>query len=565
MELNIRIAGEAGQGLQTVGDLVGKAITRSALYAYSYNDAESRIRGGLNFVHMRISDNLSMGVTNRVDILVALTERALETLGDGISEGGLVITAKDWEHPKRARFMLLQIAEEAGSAKTISTVAFSSLSALMGLDREIVDDLVRENFGGDKKLTEMNMKAASLGYDAGAEHKGGVRFRMPKADSDIDRLWLSGGDAISLGAVAGGVSFISAYPMSPATSIMTNLAQWSHETGVIVEQAEDEIAAINMVAGASYAGARAMTATSGGGFALMAEGLSNIGMIEVPAVIVLAQRPGPATGLPTRTAQGDLNFVRFAGHGNFARVLIAPQNIQDCFEAAANAFDIAERYQVPVIILTDQLMQDSYATVDPFVTDGLPATRYFLGSKELSAMDVYRRYQQTETGISPIAAPGVSKHPVVVDSDEHDEDGHMVESAKLADRMARKRLRKALTLEADVAVLPDVFGDSFEIPLVVSWGSTFESVVEARQILKSRGEEFAHMNLRTLWPLPEDALLGIINGASILITVENSVGCEIDSLLREMSLRKANARITKMDGRPFTVEELVEKIGEAIK
>ncbi len=563
-ELNIRIAGAAGQGMATATELLGRAVTRCGLFAYSYNDAESRIRGGLNFSHVRIADRRLCGVTNRTEVLIALTKDALGEFGDGIGDGNVITAAPEWEHPKRAPFALAGLAQEAGSLKAMSTVAYAVIAGLAGLEREIAMGAVRDAFGGNDKLLEINLKAFELGYKAGADLEAGKRCRMPAGDGKSGRMWLSGGDAISLGAVAGGVTFVAAYPMSPATSIMTNLAQWGLEAGVVVEQAEDEVAAINYVAGASYAGARAMTATSGGGFALMVEGLSNIGMIEVPAVIVLAQRPGPATGLPTRTAQGELNFVRHAGHGSFARVILAPKNVPDCFDVTARAFDTAEKYQVPVIILTDQLLQDSFATVEPFVTDGLPGERYCITADALNAMEHYQRYAQTDTGISPIAAPGISKHTVIVDSDEHNEDGHMIEAAGIAERMAAKRLRKAATVAREIAREPEIYGNRAGNPLLVSWGSSFETVYEAWVRLGEEGVPLGMMHMRTMWPVDGSAIRRIFDESSRVIAIDNSAGCEIDALLRETALRGADGKITRLDGRPFDVEWLVGRIKEEV-
>jgi len=564
MDLNIRITGAAGQGIQTASDMLGRAVTRAGLFAYSYNDAESRIRGGLNFAHLRCSDKPAMGVSDKIDILVAFTQSALNEFGPGLAHAAVVLTSGDWAHPRRAPYQLGPLATQAGSAKAVTAVTFGAVGAMMGLERDILLKIIRETFAGDNKLIEININALNSGYDAASNRDSSARFRMPAAEKIAGRLWISGGEAVALGAVAGGVSFYAGYPMSPSTSIITSLASWSNETGVVVEQAEDEVAAINMVAGASYAGARAMTATSGGGFALMVEGLSLIGMIEVPAVIALAQRPGPATGLPTRTAQGDLNFVRHAGHGAFARIILAPRNVHDCFGLTARAFDMAEKYQVPVIIMTDQLLQDSYATVEPFTVNGFPTARHLLYGDQLNAMDKYRRYAQTESGISPMAAPGVSKQVVVVDSDEHDEDGHLIESAEIAHRMAGKRMRKAETVMR-LTEAPLIEGEVLGRPLVVSWGSAYETVAEARSVLAGSGKQFAHMHFHWMWPLPRDGkIAGAMSDASSVIVVENNVGCDLESILRETAVAEVDRTINKMDGRPFTVAELVEKLGEVM-
>jgi len=361
-----------------------------------------------------------------------------------------------------------------------------------------------------------------------------------------------------LGAVAGGVSFLAAYPMSPATSVMTNLAQWAAQTGVIVEQAEDEIAAINMVAGASYAGARAMTATSGGGFALMTEGISLLGMIEAPAVIVLAQRPGPATGLPTRSAQGDLHLALHAGHGHVPRVIFAPEDIADCLHLTAIALDIAERFQTPVLILTDQLLMDSQTALPPFDVDDLPTERHFLSATQLDELADYHRFAVTADGVSPLAAPGASRHVVVASSDEHDEAGHIADSVEIATRMAQKRLDKERTIATQVQLPLTLSADPAGRQLVLSWGSAKHTVAEALSLIDNG--RFAHLNLRQLWPFPAAELTALMERATGVIVVENNVTGELARLVRAETLRAADTVVTKLNGRPLTVQELVRRL-----
>jgi 2-oxoglutarate ferredoxin oxidoreductase subunit alpha len=347
--------------------------------------------------------------------------------------------------------------------------------------------------------------------------------------------------------------------MSPATSILEALAGCAAQAGVHLEQAEDEIAAINMVAGASFAGARAMTATSGGGFDLMTEGVSLLGMTEVPAVIVLAQRPGPATGLPTRVAQGDLNLARHAGHGFFPRIILAPKSIPDAFEVTARAFDLAERYQVPVFVLTDQHLIDSRVTCEAPETSNLPTGRSFLTSDTLEQLPAYRRYAWSDDGVSPMAMPGKSRHLVYADSDEHTEEGHITETAAAADRMARKRLAKLETIRG-AAWACEVEGDAGR-PLVVSWGSTYETVREALTRLKAAGRPFSHLHLRWLWPASAD-LSASLAKATRVVAVEASVSGELAAFLRETTLREVDTVITRRDGRPFEVEELAERLAQ---
>jgi len=562
MELNIRIAGAAGQGIQTASNLLGKILTRSGLFAYCTNDAESRIRGGLNFNHIRCSEKPLTGVTNRIDILVALNQDALKALAPSLLPDSAVICEEGCTHPRTAPFNLATLAKEAGSEKASSAVAVAAISAIMGIEKPAVDEIVRERF--EQKFEQVNLKAVALGYEAAAKWPEAKRFAIPQGDGVKGRLWISGGEAVALGAVAGGAKFIAAYPMSPSTVVMTMLAEWSHKAGIVVEQVEDEVSALNMVAGAWYAGARALTATSGGGFALMVEALSLTGMIESPAVIILAQRPGPSTGLPTRTAQGELNFARHAGHGYFARILLAPKNIPECFSLTAQAFDLAEKYQIPVFVMTDQLLMDAQATVAPFSVNDLPTSRHYLSPSELSAIETYRRYEPTDNGISPMAAPGVSKHVVVADSDEHSEEGHIVEAADAAELMASKRVRKGETVLA-AAEPPVVDGKVNRKTLVVSWGSTYDTIREVKSILTAKKKDFAHLHLKWLWPLQEEPFKDIVSRASKVIAIENSVACDVASVIREIALRKPDAVITRRDGRPFDVETLVESLSREIK
>ncbi len=564
MEVNLRIAGAAGQGMQTTAELLGKLVTRSGLYAFCYSDAESRIRGGLNFSHLRLCPEPRAGVTNRIDILVAHSEQALDRFAPGLEPGGLVLAQGPWGHPLALDISLEELARQAGSPKAAGSVAAGALVALLGLSLEEAREVVSRRFAGRDDLVRLNQLALQAGARAVAGVAEGAGFRLPPGNPGRDRLYLSGGQALALGAVAGGLGFMAAYPMSPSTSIITNLAAWGAETGVVCEQAEDEIAAINMVAGAAYAGARAMTATSGGGFCLMTEGVSLLGMIEAPAVIVVAQRPGPATGLPTRQAQGDLNLVRQAGHGFFPRIILAPRDIGDCFPVTARALDLAERYQCPVLVLTDQHLQDSQVTLEPPDISELPRRRHFLGARELEAMPRYRRYQLSRDGISPLAAPGVSRHLVLADSDEHDETGHITEDAGIAGAMAQKRLAKARTIQ-EAAWPPELEGDPRDRPLIITWGSSYPSLAEARRRLARQGLETALLTLRWLWPLPAEPLATLLGQARRVVVVENSVNCELAGLLREVTLHPLEQRITGCQGRPLDSEQLARELARCLE
>jgi 2-oxoglutarate ferredoxin oxidoreductase subunit alpha len=559
MQKSIRIAGAAGQGIQTCADLLGKIATRSGLFAYCYTDSESRIRGGLNFSQVCVATEPVSAVDDSVDVLVALTQQAADSYSGSLTASGLLIDPKFTQ----LEVDLHALAKEAGSGKSISTVSLAVVCALLGLDQEEVRKAVAERFDPQRQAGQISQAALALTFSRMAEVEPGARFSMPLPRSRSDRLWLAGHQALSLGAVAGGVTFVAGYPMSPATSVLTDLAAWCREAGVVVEQAEDEVAAINMVAGASYAGARSMTATSGGGFCLMTEGVSLLGMIESPAVVVVAQRPGPATGLPTRTAQGDIQLVLQAGHGSFPRIILAPADIPACFELCARAFDLAERFQVPVFILTDQLLQDSQITCSAFDVKGFPTQRHRLSRDELAALSVYRRYEDSETGISPLAAPGESKHLVVVDSDEHDQVGHLNETAEMAGHMARRRLAKTKTVAAQEFFPLALDQDCAGRDVVIAWGSTTQTLAAALGDLPKELRPVP-LTLTQLWPLPVARLKELLTQARRCVVVENNITGQLADLLQHETLIPLALRINKMDGRPFTRTQLKERLLEVL-
>ncbi len=341
--------------------------------------------------------------------------------------------------------------ETARNKQAANVVALGAAMALIGYDGEALKRVVLDYFGTGE-TGEANAAAAARGYEyAKASFKGDFAKRV-KPISDQKRMLLNGNEAVALGALAAGCKFVSAYPMTPSTTIMEYMAAKADELGMVVVQPEDEISAINMIVGAAYAGVRAMTATSGGGFCLMVEGLGLAGMTETPVVVVDGQRAGPAIGLPTRTEQGDLQFALHASHGDFPRVVLAPANVEDAFWLTVKAFNLADEYQIPVIILTDQYLASSYATAERFDLAKVQIRRGQLFSEtDPSRLERYKRYEITASGISPRAFPLQSAALVVADSDEHNEEGHLIEDAETRTAMMLKRQRKLEGLKKEMA------------------------------------------------------------------------------------------------------------------
>ncbi|MDF2523251.1 MAG: 2-oxoacid:ferredoxin oxidoreductase subunit alpha, partial [Clostridiales bacterium] len=438
--------------------------------------------------------------------------------------------------------------KEIGNARMSGSIAIGAVLKLFGESLEYVNDVFKSLM--KEQYLELNLIAVREGYNI-------VEKRFPHLSGGFgDWMILSGSTALSMGAVAAGLKFYSAYPMSPSTSILEYLASKSGEMGLVVEQAEDEIAAINMAIGASYAGAKAMTGTSGGGFSLMVEALGLSGIAEIPLVVVDVQRPGPATGLPTRTEQSDLKFVISASQGEFPRMVIAVRNHSDAFYQTIRAFNIAEKYQIPVIILSDQYIGDSSATVKPFDLSGIEIVNH---NESKYGEGEYLRYRFTEDGISPRLIPGSTKNFIAIDSDEHDERGWITESAEMRIKMMDKRMKKLDKLKMEL-IEPEFLGmESFET-LLVGWGSTFGAISEAVNLLNEKeGGKYAALVFGDIYPLPQKQLKEKASQAKRIINIEQNATGQLADLIREQTGIVCTSSILKYDGRQICGEEIVEE------
>ena len=573
MDYSIKIGGEAGQGIQTIGDTLAKVFSRTGYHVFTHQDYESRIRGGHNFFQIRFSDNPVTASRDKTDILVALDKESIQLHEKELTEHGQIIydsavLKQKYENPHFLDVPFIDLAvKHSGNKIMANTVAVGAVLGMLGMKLDILAKIIEDTF--EKKGAEIikgNINAAKVGYNFAREKCLRCNFIVKEAQGKTLML-INGIESIGVGAISSGCRFYSAYPMTPSTGIMNYLAGKEKEYGIIVEQAEDEIAAINMALGASFAGVRAMTGTSGGGFALMVEGLSLAAMTETPIVIALGQRPGPATGLPTRTEQGDLQFALYTAHGEFPRVIFAPGTPEQAFYLTNKAFDIAEKYQMPVIILFDQYFADSQWTFEGFDLSRIKYVDYRLRGDAFKNLSEYKRHAFTETGVSPLGIPGDSKHLVVTDSDEHDEEGHIIEDAETRIKMVQKRLFKKLSLIQQEIAPPTFYGDSSPEIVIVGWGSTYGVMKEAVDNL-SKNKDIAMLHFSEIYPfsLPAAPLpyLTLLNEAKLTICIENNATGQFARLLRSETGYEFKYRINKYDGRPFTVENLIEQITDKI-
>jgi 2-oxoglutarate ferredoxin oxidoreductase subunit alpha len=555
---NILIGGEAGQGLVTVGQILAKGLVRSGYAICVTQSYQSRIRGGHNTFAIRAGVDAVKAPQESVDLLVALDAETVSLHRTNLSDRGLVMLDEALAKPHDGTFAIPF--KTLASDQYTNIVALGVIVALLGLDQGICAQAAADFFGkAHRDAVKENKQVLGESYRWAVEQR--VAFeQLPHIDKPARQLMMNGNEAIALGAVTAGLKFYSFYPMTPATSIGLALAGWAQETGMVVEQAEDEIAAINMVLGASYAGAPSMVATSGGGFALMVEGVSLAAMTETPVVIVMAQRPAPATGLPTRTAQADLEFVLHAGHGEFPRAIFAPGSIEECFTLTPRALALAERYQGPVFILTDQFLADSYRATAPFNVDGVPLVQPWSSpGPTITATAPYRRFALTTDGISPRLLPGLTEHLVVADSDEHTEDGHITEDLAVRTKMVDKRFKKAEGIQAET-IPPEWQGAEEPDLLLVTWGSSKGAVEEAAALMQARGGRVATLHFAQVWPLVPEQFLSLLQKAKDVVAVEGNATGQLARLIRREAGFHIAKNVLRYDGLPITPEFILRAL-----
>lgn len=553
MDYSLIVGGEAGQGMDTFASLFEKAIKRCGYNVYAYSDYMSRIRGGHNFFNIRFSTENILAIKDNIDILFALNEETVQIHKDKVKDTGIIIAdeAVAKEDNSIIHLKLSEIAKKLNNKRVANTVGLGAILNYFGVPMDIAAKIIKEEF--KEEIADVNLKALEEGYKL-LDTKYNLQIR------EDDKILINGNEAVGLGAIAAGCKFYCGYPMTPSTGVLTYIAKHANEYNIVVDQVEDEVAALNMALGASYAGVRAMTGSSGGGFALMVEALSLAGIIEVPVVVINVQRPGPATGFPTRTEQADLRFMIHAGHGEFPRMVMALRDTEDAFYQTVRAFNIAEKYNIPVLLLSDQHLADGVTSKKPFDLKNIKIERHIKRHIE----GEYKTYEFTETGVSPRIIPGkIEGATVLVDSDEHDEYGHITESAEIRIKMVDKRLKKFELLKDEVKE-PWHVGDEEPENLVVCWGSTYGAVKEAVENLLDEGVSIAALVFGDIWPFPTRKLLSLSKKAKKIIDIEQNATGQLDSLMRQEALIQSDYKILKYDGRPFTADEVYRRIKEVI-
>jgi 2-oxoglutarate ferredoxin oxidoreductase subunit alpha len=563
-DVSIVLTGQAGMGIQTVEQLLMGVFRQAGFYVFATKEYMSRVRGGMNSTSIRVGNRPVRAPVDRIDVLIPLNKGGVWHVEKRLTPRMLILAEKDnfEDRPDFGQLNLIdvpfaQIAAGLGNKIYSSVVAVGLLAGLFELDMAVLSDFITKRFSKkEQAVISGNLSAAQAGYDAGKKLtvEKDVKFNLTPEPAAKDMMLISGTDAIGLGAIAGGCNFIGAYPMSPSTGLLQFLAKHADDFGIVVEQAEDEIAGMNMAIGAWYAGARAVASTSGGGFALMTEGLSLAGMVESPLVVHLAQRPGPATGLPTRTEQGDLELVLYAGHGEFPRAILSPGNVEEGFETMRCAFDLADKAQLPVFVLTDQYFVDTYYTAVRLDVSGVKP------QPQIVKTDMkYTRFALTDNGVSPRGVPGYGEGLVVVDSDEHDEQGHITEDLDLRTKMVDKRLMKFALLE-QAALVPTLIANGDYQTLVICWGSTRTVVEEA--LAQLGRSDMAMLHFAQVWPI-HPRVVEYADKAKRVICLEGNATGQFAKLLKLHHSIKIDRHILKYNGLQFTVEEVVEQLSRS--
>ena len=569
------IGGEAGYGIMVSGKAFSLACKRAGLWVFDYTEYPSLIRGGHNSYHVRVEPEPVMSQVHWVDLLVALDRVTVDQHFQEVSpNGGMIYESEkvplDPPLPradiKLYPVPMIELAKQAGGDELMkNTVALGASAALVGLDLSIFNQLIQEAFAKKGEVVAINQKALQLGFEYMKQHfpdDFGWKLSLQTPHEDR-RLLVTGNEMLVAGALRAGCNFLAAYPMTPINAILGLMTLYDQEYKIVVKQPEDEIAGINMAIGASFAGCRAMTCTSGGGFSLMVEGLGLAAETETPLVIVLGQRPGPATGMPTFTEQGDLRFAMHAHQGDLPRIVLAPGDAQDVFGLIGQAFHLADKYQLLVIVLTDKFFAESHWTI-PMPDQGMIKVErpsFAKPSLATEGQGKFARFAFTETGVSPRVLPGTPGGESMVTSDEHSETGLYNETAIMRKKMMEKRFAKLAVARKELAE-PRVVGPENADITIIGWGSTKGPILEALALCRDAGINVNYQQLMCLLPLSTDIVNMRFGAAKQTVVIENNYSGQLDGLITQETQHRANFRLLKYDGRPFYPLEIFEYLSD---
>ena len=565
------IGGEAGQGIATPGDIFARIVVRRGLHLSTYNAYQSIIRGGHIFLTLRICDEEIFTHGDKLDLLLCLNQDTMDRHQRLIGPGGRVLYNSDTITPGEsngADLCAIPVGELTQSRNRLiqNTVAVGVVTSLVRLDFEVLEESLQLRFARQgQQVVDQNVEVARAGFDYAQANFQPFAASLPQNGKPL-AVW-SGNDAIAMGGAAAGVKFYAAYPMSPASGILHWMASNARNLGIMVRQVEDEIGVSNMVIGAAHTGVRAMCATSGGGFALMTEAVGSAGMMEIPVVFINVQRAGPSTGVPTKTEQGDLWQVLGASQGDYERLIVAPRDALEAFNAMPELFNLVDKYQCPGIMISDLLISEGRYSVDPDLINMHPVIdRGQLISDPVSP-NGYKRYENTDTGISPRAVPGLEGYVHIVATDEHDEDSTLISdeftNPHKRRMMVEKRGRKMQGI-LEVIAPPELEGPEDAEVTLVGWGSTYGAIEEARQQLAERGVTVNQLGIKWIMPFHSDHVSRILNGAKKVIIVENSYSGQFARFLRSETGFAAHGHIRKYDGEPFMPHHIADGVMEQV-
>jgi 2-oxoglutarate/2-oxoacid ferredoxin oxidoreductase subunit alpha len=574
MDLAIGIGGAAGQGIATPGDILARIFVRRGLHLNTYNAYQSIVRGGHIFLTLRASERPIQTTGDKLDLLITLNQDTMDRHLHLMRQGSVVLYNADKIEPGVAAegvqlcpFSVKDLAPKVKGDLVQNTIALAAALKLIGIEFGILEDILTLQFQrkGQAAVDE-NVGVARTGYDYAAAHYQSFGFTLPESSRPL--AFVDGNSALAMGGAAAGVRFYCAYPMSPSTGVLHWMARHARQLGIMVRQVEDELGVINMAIGAAHTGARAMCATSGGGFALMTEALGAASMMEIPLVCIDVQRAGPATGVPTKTEQGDLWQALGAGQGDYPRIIVAPTTIPDCFQTVPELFNLVDRFQCPGIILSDLLISEGRSSIDPDELDfEVPIDRgdvIGLNGHTPQALDGYKRYEFTDSGISPRAVPGTPGFVHVVASDEHDEEGGLISdeftNPHKRQAMHEKRMHKMSGVLAHIQP-PALFGPADADVTLLGWGSTEGVIREAIEKLAAE-EHIVANNLQIKWlvPLHVDAIMAQLSRSKRVIIVENNYSGQFARYLRSETSFVPEGHIRKYDGEPFMPHHIVDGV-----